>query len=155
MKFVVFYRRKEKDENGKTKFQLWQKVICESIESVAIIVQNLKVDFQYHGIRENVEIKVFPYIEEGCIVFNLKTAETRIVKSVNYINEFDSATVTVYDTDDHNTAEMQKWGYMSYIQQTWKVEDCVPVMGEDRLQEEGFCFDSAMGKHPKSRRTLD
>lgn len=124
MKYVVYWRCQVEG-----KYVAYRKEICENAESLATTIQNLEIDPQYMCIREDIEIKVFPYFEEGQMALNTKTLQTRIVKSVITIDElgFNEGKLIVYNHDNPDEAELQKNGYMPRILEEWDIHDCIPV----------------------------
>ena len=74
MKYVVYSRFKTEVPYSKT--------ICDNEETLATTIQYLRIDLVTSSVHENVEIRVFPYFEEGQMVLNIKTLQTRIVKAV-------------------------------------------------------------------------
>ena len=91
------------------------------------------------------EIRVFPYFEEGQMVLNIKTLQTRIVKAVMALEK---GKLVVYNNDCPDEAELQEQGYVSIIPEEWNIRDCVPVNSKE-ARKEGFQFGTEMGVHPK------
>lgn len=141
MEYVVLIRRCEEAENDV--WSDWKTITCSTIEAALSTVQCIMIDFYKNRIRDEVQVKVFPYISEGMIVFNRKTNETRLVKQVS----FDNGMITVFNTDENETMEFQDMGYASYIEETWEIEDCIPIKDTETLKNSGFRFGSPMGKH--------
>ncbi len=137
MKYVVYSRFKTEVPYSKT--------ICDNEETLATTIQYLRIDLVTSSVHENVEIRVFPYFEEGQMVLNIKTLQTRIVKAVMALEK---GKLVVYDNDCPDEAELQEQGYVSIIPEEWNIRDCVPVNSKE-ARKEGFQFGTEMGVHPK------
>jgi len=105
----------------------------------------LRIDLVTSSVHENVEIRVFPYFEEGQMVLNIKTLQTRIVKAVMALEK---GKLVLYNNDCPDEAELQEQGYVSIIPEEWNIRDCVPVNSKE-ARKEGFQFGTEMGVHPK------
>ena len=149
MKYVVLIR--EREETKKAVWSDWKTITCSTIESALSTVQCLLIDHNKNRIRDEVQVKVFPYISEEMIVFNRKTNETRLVKQVS----FDNGMITVFNTDEKENMELQDMGYASCIEETWKIEDCIPIEDPETLKNSGFRFGSAMGEHQEFDKILN
>ena len=142
MKYVVLWRESKPQQ----RFNLFNKEICNSEESVATTIQNLQINPQtMHKYGKELEIRVVPYFEVGQMVLNLKTLQTRIVKHADHL----VGTLEVYNTDNPYEAEFQKNGYMPIISETWNIIDCIPVDLKKAREEHDFQFGTEMGTHPK------
>ena len=137
MKYVVYSRFKTEVPYSKT--------ICDNEETLATTIQYLRIDLVTSGVHENVEIRVFPYFEEGQMVLNIKTLQTRIVKAVMALEK---GKLVLYNNDCPDEAELQEQGYVSIIPEEWNIRDCVPVNSKE-ARKEGFQFGTEMGVHPK------
>ena len=137
MKYVVYSRFKTEVPYSKT--------ICDNEETLATTIQYLRIDLVTSSVHENVEIRVFPYFEEGQMVLNIKTLQTRLVKAVMALEK---GKLVVYDNDCPDEAELQEQGYVSIIPEEWNIRDCVPVNSKE-ARKEGFQFGTEMGVHPK------
>ena len=137
MKYVVYLRFKTEVP--------YLKTICDNEETLATTIQYLRIDLVTSSVHENVEIRVFPYFEEGQMVLNIKTLQTRIVKAVMAIEK---GKLVVYNNDCPDEAELQEQGYVSIIPEEWNIRECVPVNSKE-ARKEGFQFGTEMGVHPK------
>ena len=137
MKYVVYSRFKTEVPYSKT--------ICDNEETLATTIQYLRIDLVTSSVHENVEIRVFPYFEEGQMVLNIKTLQTRIVKAVMALEK---GKLVLYNNDCPDEAELQEQGYVSIIPEEWNIRDCVPVNSKE-ARKEGFQFGTEMGVHPK------
>ena len=137
MKYVVYSRFKTEVTYSKT--------ICDNEETLATNIQYLRIDLVTSSVHENVEIRVFPYFEEGQMVLNIKTLQTRIVKAVMALEK---GKLVLYNNDCPDEAELQEQGYVSIIPEEWNIRDCVPVNSKE-ARKEGFQFGTEMGVHHK------
>lgn len=137
MKYVVYSRFKTEVP--------YLKTICDNEETLATTIQYLRIDLVTSSVHENVEIRVFPYFEEGQMVLNIKTLQTRIVKAVMALEK---GKLVVYNNDCPDEAELQEQGYVSIIPEEWNIRECVPVNSKE-ARKEGFQFGTEMGVHPK------
>ena len=137
MKYVVYSRFKTEVPYSKT--------ICDNEETLATTIQYLWIDLVTSSVHVNVAVRVFPYFEEGQMVLNIKTLQTRIVKAVMALEK---GKLVVYDNDCPDEAELQEQGYVSIIPEEWNIRDCVPVNSKE-ARKEGFQFGTEMGVHPK------
>ena len=137
MKYVVYSRFKTEVTYSKT--------ICDNEETLATTIQYLRIDLVTSSVHENVEIRVFPYFEEGQMVLNIKTLQTRIVKAVMALEK---GKLVLYNNDCPDEAELQEQGYVSIIPEEWNIRDCVSVNSKE-ARKEGFQFGTEMGVHPK------
>lgn len=65
------------------------------------------------------DIRVVAHIEPGKHVFNVKTHQIRVARSVN------EHTVRCYNTDENTY--LQEHGLVSISLEEWRREDCIPV----------------------------
>lgn len=137
MKYVVYSRFKTEVP--------YLKTICDNEETLATTIQYLRIDLVTSSVHENVEIRVFPYFEEGQMILNIKTLQTRIVKAVMALEK---GKLVVYNNDCPDEAELQEQGYVSIIPEEWNIRECVPVNSKE-ARKEGFQFGTEMGVHPK------
>lgn len=151
MKYVVFWRKRKSEQLVRKGICdrediCDQTVICDNEESLATTIQNLQIDPQTMRKRKDkIEMSIFPYFEEGQMVLNTKTLQTRIIHYVVY----EDGIVAVYNSDNPHEAELQKNGYMPLISETWNICDCVPVDFKKAREEHYFEFGTEMGEHPK------
>ena len=151
MKYIVFWRRsksKQLVEKGICDSEdiVDMTEICDSEESLATTIQNLQIDCETmckH--KDKIEMSIFPYFEEGQIVLNIKTLQTRIIHYVIY----EDGIVAVYNHDNPHEVELQKHGYMPVISETWNINDCIPVDINKVRENHNFQFGTEMGVHPK------
>lgn len=152
MKYIVFYRRNKSEQlvkkgmcNSEDNVEM-TRIICDNEESLATTIQNLQIDPQTTCKYENkIEMSIYPYFEEGQMVLNIKTLQTRIIHYVVY----EEGIMAVYNHDNPHEAELQKNGYMPIISETWNICDCVPVDFKKAREEHWFQFGTEMGVHPK------
>ena len=151
MKKNVFWRRRKSEQLVRKGICDREDIsdlteICDDEESLATTIQNLQIDPQTMRKRKDkIEMSIFPYFEEGQMVLNTKTLQTRIIHYVVY----EDGIVAVYNSDNPHEAELQKNGYMPIIYETWNVCDCIPVDFKKARKEHCFEFGTEMGVHPK------
>ena len=146
MKYVVYWKKRVEGkivDSGRN--------VCPNEEVLAATIQNLHIDPEYMRIRKNVEIKVFPYFEEGQMVLNIKTLQTRIVRSVITMDEmgFNVGKLIVYNNDNPAEVELQKNGYMPIIHEEWDMHNCVPFDWKKAHDEHYFQIGTEMGMNSK------
>ena len=148
MKYIVFCRRRKLVRKGICDREDIHNIteICDDEESLATTIQNLQIDFQtMRKHKDKIEMSIFPYFEEGQMVLNTKTLQTRIIHYVVY----EDGIVAVYNSDNPYEAELQENGYMPIISETWNILDCIPIDFKKAREEHHFEFGTEMGVHPK------
>lgn len=154
MKYIVFYRRRKSEQLVRKGICDREDIcdlteICDDEESLATTIQNLQIDPETTRKYENkIEMSIYPYFEEGQMVLNTKTFQTRIIHYVDY----EEGIVAVYNHDNPHEAELQKNGYMPIIPETWNIRDCIPVDFKKAREKHWFQFGTEMGVHPKYAR---
>ncbi len=153
MKYIVFYRRKKSEQLVKKGVCDREDLcdlteICDGEESLAAMIQNLQIDRQtQRKYKDKIIMSIYPYFEEGQMVLNTKTLQTRIIRYVDY----EDGVISVYNSDNHHEAKLQKNGYMPIIPENWNICDCIPVNYQKASEENFFEFGTEMGVHPKYR----
>lgn len=151
MRYIVFWRRSQSEQLVRKGICDREDIcdmteICDNEESLATTIQNLQIDHQTTMKHRNkIEVTIFPYFEEGQMILNTKTLQTRIIHYVIY----EDGVVSVYNHDNPHEAELQKNGYMPIISETWNICDCIPVDFKKAREEHCFQFGTEMGVHPK------
>ena len=139
MKYIVFERRNESK-------QLVKKYICDSEESLVATIQNLQIDPKSNReYKKKNDIRVFPYFQEGQMILNLKTLQTRIVYHVSY----ECGVICVYNYDTPNEVKLQRHENIPLISEIWMIKDCIPVDAKKAREEYNFQFGTEMGVHPQ------
>ena len=135
MRYIIKFRANGEKETHSQEF--------DSPESVVAFVQLLRLS--QDGKTYPVEnIKIIPIIPVKSLVFNKVTCETRVVKDVDYNLE----TLEVYNSDSFTDARKQECKFLSIIEETWNISDCI-IVDARNLQRKGFFFGSRMGRHEK------
>lgn len=140
MEYIVYWRSEPE--------HAYKEELCKDEEALATTIQNLRVNWYDLTQLNPLEMKVFPHFKPGQMVLNIKTLQTRIVKSVQ-LPYGPNHTLVVYNHDLPEKAELQKWGYVPRIHEEWAISDCIPVDWKKARTEHNFQFGTAMGKHER------
>lgn len=140
VEYIVYWRSEPKD--------VYKEELCKDEETLAITIQNLRVNWNDMTQLNPLEMMVLPNFKSGQLVLNIKTLQTRIVKSVQH-SHWGNHTLVVYNHDCPDKAELQKYGYVPRIHEEWDIRDCVLVDWQKARTEHNFQFGTAMGKHER------